>query len=359
MKDIEMKHDVFVSYSSIDQKIVEGLSAYLEQNGIRCFVAYRDIPPGVVWAAKIPDAIIGTKMTVVVFSDNFNSSPQTDREIEICMNEGKKILPFRIQNSKYTGAKSYFLTNLHHIDAFPEPEMWFGKLCEQILNMYPELRRVAPPVAVAEAGPKPAAGRGGLSNVRKHNENFTGREREIQDIRKTLDKEYKIAAVHGLPGIGKSTVAYEYAHEFADFYGGGRFVFNASDETGKENNGDFRFALVSLATLMEISLSEEERNNRELLCQRVWGVIKQGPPTLLILDNVDNPDILKRIAEYAPDRDKLHILVTSRRGFAAGDDIRQFPINPLERQKSLDLLLKFFPAENGGEMAPAVEFAGA
>ena len=52
-----MKYDVFISYSSHDQKVVEGLCAYLEQYKIRCFVAYRDIPRGVVWARAIVDAL--------------------------------------------------------------------------------------------------------------------------------------------------------------------------------------------------------------------------------------------------------------------------------------------------------------
>ena len=69
-----MAHDVFISYSTIDQKITEGLSAYLEQNGIRCFVAYRDIPRGVVWAKVITEAIENCKLMVVVFSEHFNRS---------------------------------------------------------------------------------------------------------------------------------------------------------------------------------------------------------------------------------------------------------------------------------------------
>ena len=35
-----MRYDVFISYSSLDQKVVEGLCAYLERHRIRCFVAY-------------------------------------------------------------------------------------------------------------------------------------------------------------------------------------------------------------------------------------------------------------------------------------------------------------------------------
>lgn len=127
-----MTHDVFISYSSKDQKIVEGLSAYLEQQGIRCFVAYRDIPAGEVWAAEITIAIEDCKCMVVVFSENFNSSPQVDREIELCFEERKTIIPLKIQDSKLSGAKKYYLKNIHWIDAFPEPEKYFGELCVAI-----------------------------------------------------------------------------------------------------------------------------------------------------------------------------------------------------------------------------------
>ena len=129
-----MKRDVFISYSSKDQKIVEGLSAYLEQNEIRCFIAYRDIPPGAVWAAKITEAINSCKVMVVVFSEHFNSSHQVDREIEMCANKHKIILPYKIKDVNYEGVKEYYLGNLHHIDAFPNPENCFGELCETIQN---------------------------------------------------------------------------------------------------------------------------------------------------------------------------------------------------------------------------------
>lgn len=125
-----MKYDVFISYSSHDQKVVEGLSAYLEQHKIRCFVAYRDIPRGVVWARAIVDALDESRMMVVVFSENFNNSDQVDREIELASEDKKPILTFRISNDVFKGAKKYYLKNINWIDAFPNPEVVFG----QVLN---------------------------------------------------------------------------------------------------------------------------------------------------------------------------------------------------------------------------------
>ena len=130
-----MKYDVFISYSSHDQKVVEGLCAYLEQHKIRCFVAYRDIPRGVVWARAIVDALDESRMMVVVFSENFNNSDQVDREIELASEDKKPILTFRISNDVFKGAKKYYLKNLNWIDAFPEPHKLFDSVAENVAKL--------------------------------------------------------------------------------------------------------------------------------------------------------------------------------------------------------------------------------
>ena len=130
-----MKYDVFISYSSHDQKVVEGLCAYLEQQKIRCFVAYRDIPRGVVWARAIVDALDESCMMVVVFSEHFNNSVQVDREIELASEDKKPILTFRISNDVFKGAKKYYLKNINWIDAFPNPEQVFGSVAENVATL--------------------------------------------------------------------------------------------------------------------------------------------------------------------------------------------------------------------------------
>lgn len=132
------KYDVFISYSSYDQKIAEGICGYLEGNGYRCFVAYRDILPGVVWARAITEAMDSSAMMVVVFSEAFNGSEQTDREIEMASENKMPILPYRIASTDLTGAKKYYLKNINWIDAFPNPEGYFGKLLESVKRLVPK-----------------------------------------------------------------------------------------------------------------------------------------------------------------------------------------------------------------------------
>lgn len=130
-----MKYDVFISYSSHDQKVAEGVCAYLEQHRIRCFVAYRDIPKGVVWARAIVEALEESRMMVIVFSENFNRSEQVDREIELASEDHMPILTFRIADDAFRGAKKYYLKNLNWIDAFPQPERCFGELCKNVKQL--------------------------------------------------------------------------------------------------------------------------------------------------------------------------------------------------------------------------------
>lgn len=132
---MEKRYDVFISYSSQDQKIVEGVCGYLERKGYRCFVAYRDIPRGVVWANAIIEALDASKMMVVVFSNDFNVSPQTDREIELASESLMPILTYRVSDAKMTGAKKYYLKNLNWIDAFPNPESYFGQLFNSVVKL--------------------------------------------------------------------------------------------------------------------------------------------------------------------------------------------------------------------------------
>ena len=138
-----MAHDVFISYSMKDQKVVEGLSAYLEQNGVRCWIAYRDIPIGSDWAEFIPPAIENSRALIYVHSSSSNVSQEINKEIALCLKMQHPIIPFRIQDVDYSNAKAYHLQTINWIDAFPNPEKHFGELLSKIQNLFPELRKEA------------------------------------------------------------------------------------------------------------------------------------------------------------------------------------------------------------------------
>jgi hypothetical protein len=116
-----MAHDVFISYSSSDKSAADAVVAGLEQKGIRCWVAPRDLTPGISWGQGIADAIEASKVMVVILSQNSNQSRQVAREVERAISKEVTIIPLRIENIDPTGAIAYFLASEHWLDAITPP----------------------------------------------------------------------------------------------------------------------------------------------------------------------------------------------------------------------------------------------
>jgi len=142
-----MAHDVFISYSSKDKPTADAACAILESKGIRCWIAPRDILPSADWGEAIIDAIAGSRIFVLVFSNNANASPQIKREVERAINRGIPLVPFRIENVVPTKSLEYFLSTPHWLDAFSPP-------LEQHLNY---LATVVSSVLKGAAAPPPLA----------------------------------------------------------------------------------------------------------------------------------------------------------------------------------------------------------
>ena len=136
---MEHKYDVFISYSTKDQKIIEAMCHYLEERNLRCFVAYRDVPKGGYWGKYISPAIKKSKVFVYVHTSTANESDDTTREIVLALKCKLIVVPFRVEDIEYSDGKEYSLTNLNWLDAFPgEPETYFGDLYDIIKVNFPE-----------------------------------------------------------------------------------------------------------------------------------------------------------------------------------------------------------------------------
>ncbi len=113
-----MGHDVFLSYSSTDRVTAEAVVAGLEEHGVRCWMAPRDIPAGSEYGEEIIEAVKACRVCVVVFSGAANASPHVRREVERAVSAQKQIVPFRVENLEPTGAMEYALGGTHWLDAF-------------------------------------------------------------------------------------------------------------------------------------------------------------------------------------------------------------------------------------------------
>jgi hypothetical protein len=128
-----MAHDVFVSYSSQDKPTADAIVASLEANGIRCWIAPRDIMPGTDWGEAIVEAIEQAGTMVLVFSAHSNTSPQIRREIEGAVSAGIPLIPFRIEEVLPCKSLQYFIGPQHWLDAWTPPlEQHLHRLTETI-----------------------------------------------------------------------------------------------------------------------------------------------------------------------------------------------------------------------------------
>jgi hypothetical protein len=121
MATANMPFDVFISYSSADKTVADAACAALEAAGVRCWIAPRDIRPGIPYGAEIVDAIGRARVMVLIFSANANKSPQIQREVERAVSKGVAIIPLRIENTLPTQTLEYFIGTVHWLDALTPP----------------------------------------------------------------------------------------------------------------------------------------------------------------------------------------------------------------------------------------------
>jgi hypothetical protein len=131
-----MPADVFISHSNKDKTIAEAICHRLEANGIRCWIAPRDIEFGSDWTAGIMQGISSCTVFVLVFSDSANTSDHVRREVAKAFSLGLAVIPFRTEDVAPNRSLSYFLETVHWLDAFPSPtESYFGALADQIKRL--------------------------------------------------------------------------------------------------------------------------------------------------------------------------------------------------------------------------------
>jgi TIR domain len=116
-----MVFDVFISYPHQDKAMADAACAKLEAEGIRCWMAPRDIAPGANWAASIVDAIDGCRVMVLIFSGHTNRSKQVSREVQQAFDAEKPVLPFRIENVAPESSLRYYMGSVHWLDALTRP----------------------------------------------------------------------------------------------------------------------------------------------------------------------------------------------------------------------------------------------
>lgn len=124
--------DVFISYSTKNADAAKAVCYALEEKGIRCWIAPRDIPPGCHYGDMIDTAIMSSKVFLLVYSKDSLESQWCNGELNVAFSEGKTILPYRIEPAPLKGAMKVILSQTHWIDSYPDYKECFEDLVQAI-----------------------------------------------------------------------------------------------------------------------------------------------------------------------------------------------------------------------------------
>lgn len=110
--------EIFISYSTVDITSAETVRDILEQNGLSCWMAPRDIPGGSNYTKEIPIAIRNCKVFVLILSNSSQSSQWVLKELDSAVNAGKVILPFMLEDCILNDEFNFLLTGTQRYSAY-------------------------------------------------------------------------------------------------------------------------------------------------------------------------------------------------------------------------------------------------
>jgi len=112
-----MPSEVFISYASEDEWAAKRICSALEPEGLSCWMAPRDVPPGSDWVQSIMSAISESRLLLLVLSNASNASGHVLREVERGVHRNLPVLPVRIDGTEPDGNLAYFVSGSHWFDA--------------------------------------------------------------------------------------------------------------------------------------------------------------------------------------------------------------------------------------------------
>jgi tetratricopeptide (TPR) repeat protein len=336
--ELEFPYDFFVSRRGIAADAAIEVADVLESAGHKVLVQDFDIPFSANFVAAMHEAVKSARHFVGLLTEDYDVSPFTREEWTAF---------FAV--SRPTGGKRR-LVILRVQDVAP-PGLLASIVYGDLVNVTDREKRREIILTTAE-GRSIGKRRGNqiFHGVPPRNPDFTGRADLLASLHQMLNLAGKPAAItqaaiYGLGGVGKTSLAAEYAHLHVDNYAGIWWV-------AAENRTILITSLAELAGVLDSRFANE--SNTEKAARAALATLAQHErPWLLVYDNVSDPD---EIRDFRPSKG-APLLITTRHPDWGGQ-ANELEIDVLERGEAIDFLLKRTDRSDDGGAALLAEALG-
>ena len=272
--------DYFVSRRGTHAAVAQEVAQVLMAAGHTVKVQDYDIPHGANFVLEMHDALVKCRNFVAILSSDYDAAVFTGAEwtnfyADAVQSGGKRrFVVIRVEDFEPRGLfKTTVRGDLVGVTDVQERQQRILAAAEGRSLANPSLPWL-------------------FDNVPPRVNDFTGREARLQELHELLMQARAPAAItqaalYGLGGIGKTSLAIEYAHVYGKHYAG---VWWA----GAETRTQLIASLATLAGKLDAKLAEE-RDQEAAALEGLNRLARTTKPYLLVYDNVESPETLHRL----------------------------------------------------------------
>ena len=257
---VEERPLLFISYDSGDTAAATELRSFLAEDGYRIWMAPDDIRGSRPWAEQILEAISAMTMMVVLVSSRAVRSAHVAREVNLAFDQGKPVLPVRLEPVVMSGSLQYLLALVQWVDAYPAPLTDHrARLLKRIADIFdadshqvargrrppndsqpgrhnlsdrsvpepnlevrhPDLAATFPPLRTPDRVP---------NNLPSQVTAFFGRQGDVTEIQNML-ADHRLVTITGVGGGGKTRLALQAAGEMLAHFPDGVWLVSLAPVT--------------------------------------------------------------------------------------------------------------------------------
>ncbi|MFI1732968.1 FxSxx-COOH system tetratricopeptide repeat protein [Streptomyces acidicola] len=325
------RQTVTISFAGFNRAWAAWIAGRLEQHGHRVVYQRWNPLPGARLDESLRDLLLAPGPILLVISDSYlQLGPRSRDEWDSALRE--VVAPSQDRFAAVSVTTSALPTtmavlapaDLTGVDATEAERLLMARLGLPAASVAESEERMRSASRFPSDAPRVWGG------IPRRNTRFTGREQLLSTIYEQL-LDAGVVTLYGMPGVGKTQLAAEYAHRFGSEYDVVWWV-NAGKRT------TFRQGLAELAPRLELSTGAEYGER----LRAVRDSLRHGDPYarwLLILDGADEPDQITDLLPTGPG----HLLITSRNSARAAHHSMLLEVPVYDRHESVALIRRRAP----------------